>query len=199
MSLDSVACSELAARPSVPIAAIARLVRAVYILLGIGLAILGLASIVLPFISTITTLLASSFFLNRSLPQLQNLMKALPLIGKFIKYLDGTRIMTSRARFRIITYLWVNMLVSCASLYGIGLVSTPIVSINILCCVISTGFILTYPTQIKNVTKAKSVDTSIAANSELGEIPLLECVQSMTREINESLGGLPHATAQASE
>ena len=178
--------------------AFARSVQALYVLLGTSLTAIGHVSIVLPLISTTSTFLASSFFLCRSFPSLQNGIQTLPFVGNFIKYLDGTRIMTIRAQFGICAYLWINLLVTCACLYGIGLASYPIVSINIFCCVLSMIFIVKTNAEQTNVTKASPVGHAKAANPSSKEVQLLSSAQQIPREIKISLGGLPLGNSPAS-
>ena len=199
MTSDSVACPGRAPRPAVLASMVAQSVQALYMLLGLSLTAVGLASIVLPVIPTTTTLLASSFFLGRSLPGLQNRINAIPIIGTFIKYLDGTRIMTTRAQFGICAYLWVNLFLTCTCLYGIGLANYPIVSINIFCCVLSMIFVAKFHAERTIVTKAIPVGRASKANPSSDEIQLLAIAQCMSKEISDSLGGLPFRDSPAKD
>lgn len=161
--------------------------RALYMLLGISLTVVGLASLVLPFIPTTTTLLASSYLLGRSLPQLQHCVRKLPIIGKLIKYLDGTRIMTTTAKFGICVYLWGNLLVTCVTLYGIGLASYPIVSINIFCCVLSTVFVQKFHVERSRVSQTIGEDRAIASHPTRRESQVLDSVNAISAEITAAL------------
>jgi uncharacterized membrane protein YbaN (DUF454 family) len=172
-------------------------VQALYMMLGSSLTLVGLVSLVIPFFPTTTAFLASSFFLSRSLPSLQNRIKALPLIGKFIKYLDGTRIMTTRAQLGICAYLWVNLFVTCACLYGLGLASYPIVSINIFCCVLSMLFIFKFHAEQAKVTKTTPEGHANTAISGSEENKLLVSVQGISKELEVTVGGLPFWQAPA--
>lgn len=195
MSIDSSICSARTTRCTVLGAVVVESVRAICMLLGISLTVVGLASIVLPLFPTTAALLASSYLLSRSWPSLQSRVKTLPIIGMFIKYLDGTRIMTTNAKLIIYAYLWGNLFVTCACLYGIGLASHPIVTINIFCCVLSMVFVGKFKAEETKVTQVKSEECADQAASDLGEIHLLESVQGVSKEIKESMGGLPHSPA----
>ena len=184
MSFDSVTYSGRTFGPNFLASAIGLGVRMLSMLFGICLTMIGLVSIVLPFIPTTTTLLGSSFFLSRSLPRLQNFVKELPFIGRHIKYLDGTRIMTTTAQSGICVYLWVNLLVTCAFLYGIGLASYPIVSIHIFCCVLSTVFIQRFHAEGTKVSQAIAVECASVSNATSQESQVLESVDTISNEIN---------------
>ena len=186
MSIDRVTCYGHA-RQSIFVSAAQWSARAISMLLGIALTVVGLASLVLPFVPTTATLLASSFFLGRSLPRLQQCVKKLPIIGRFIKYLDGTRIMTTTAQFRICAYLWGNLLFTCATLYGIGLASYPIVSINVFCCVLSTIFIQKFQAERTKISQAIAGEGAISSNSTSQETQVLESVNAIASEINADL------------
>lgn len=183
MAMGIVTCSG-AVRQSVLVSAVKWSAQAIYMLLGIGLTVVGLASMVLPFIPTTTTLLASSFFLGHSLPQLQNCLRRLPIIGRLIKYLDGTRIMTTTAQFGICAYLWGNLLVTCATLHGIGLASFQIVSINMLCCVLGTVFIQKFHAEGTKISQAIAVECANTSNSTSQESQVLDSVNAIASEIN---------------
>ena len=184
MSFDSVTDYGRVFRPSFFTSAVELSRRMLYMLLGICLTMVGLVSIVLPFIPTTTTLLASSFFLSRSLPRLQNFVKELPIIGRHVKYLDGTRIMTTTAQSGICVYLWVNLLVTCASLYGVGLASYPIVSIHLFCCVLSTVFIQKFHAERTKISQAIAVECASASNTTSQESQVLASVDTISREID---------------
>ena len=161
--------------------------RVLYMLLGISLTLVGLASLVLPFIPTTTTLLASSFFLIQSLPQLQNCLRKLPIVGRLIKYLDGTRVLTTTARSGILAYIWANFSISCASLYGIGLANSLIVGINIICCVLGTIFVQKFHVERKRVSQTIGEDRAIASHPTRRESQVLDSVNAISGELNAAL------------
>ncbi len=129
--------------------------------LGILLTVIGLASILVPLVSPIATLLASSYFLTQSRPGLQFHLHRIPFLGGWLKYLDGTRIMSRKVQSRFAIYLWGNLVVTLACLYGIDRASYPIVSINIFCCLVSTAFLFKFraePVKISHVKEAVGGD-----------------------------------------
>ena len=178
-------------------------VRYVYFLLGVTLTVLGLLAVIVPVIPAVSTLLAATFFLNRSQPELQYWLNNRPLIGTFFKYLDGSREMTRSTRTSFAIFLWGNVLISCVCLYGIGLASYSIVSVNIFCCLLSTVFLMKFRAIPAKVTKAIAVEECVVVPEMAPEARVLDEVTDMSRGLTGSTSvqrctvhsvGLPHAS-----
>lgn len=182
-------------------------VRCVYFAMGIVLTVVGVVAIALPIIPAVNTLLASTFFLNRSCPELQYWINNRPLVGRFFKYLDGTRPMTRATQVGFTVYLWGNLLISCACLYGIGLASYPIVTTNVLCCLLSTVFLLKFRAPAARVTKTFPAKQCAMAAKEDAESQTLAEIQGISQALTNAQAqvtakcpslGLPHS-AQSTE
>ncbi len=187
--------------------------KALYLVLGVAFTILGIASVIVPIVPAIATLLASSFFLSRSVPNVQYWLHDRPLIGQYLKYIDGTRIMDSRTKCTLEIYIWGNLILSCVCLYVIGLASTLIVSTNILCCALSALFVQKIHARNSNISQASRAET-LAAPTQAGQVETnqpqvvesaeAQCVAQtqinrspLAIELISTSPGLPHSAIQA--
>ncbi len=167
-----------------------RLRHYAYLALGVLLTCVGAIAVILPVIPVVSTLLASTFFLTRSSPELQYRINGLPLVGRFFKYLDGSREMTSSTRAGFAIYLWGNLIVTCACLYGIGLASYPIVSINVFCCLLSTVYLLKFRAVAEKITQAIPAKQCSATTPIDDESQALRDVEELRQELTESQSDL---------
>lgn len=172
-------------------------VHFLFVTLGLSLTAVGLASIVLPLVPSTTTLLASSYFLTRSCPSLQHKLNQIPLLGTMLKYLDGTRVMSHAAQYGFTIYLWGNLVVTLAFLYGIGLANYPTVSINIFCCVLSTVFLLKLPAEPTKVSQVKEAARVVKSTAFASDEQPLKQPHSPTNGLGSSLVTLGDEHSQA--
>lgn len=176
--------------------------KGLYFVLGVGLTILGLASLVVPIVPAIATLLASMFFLSRSAPNVQYWLHDRPLIGRYLKYLDGTRLMDARTKRNLVIANWCNLLASCVCLYVTGLASPLIVSTNVLCSVLSAVFLHKFQARPTNITKTslaetiatppQVVETAAQANGSRSE----NARSPWTHDLISTSPGLPRSVVQ---
>ncbi len=174
-----------------------RLIHYAYLSLGVLLTAVGAIAVFLPVVPVVSTLLASTFFLNRSIPELQYRINNLPLVGRFFRYLDGSRKMTSSTRAGFAIYLWGNLIVTCACLYGIGLASYLIVSINVFCCLMSTVYLLKFRAVAEKITQAIPAKQCSVATSNADECQALRDFEEPTQQWAKSQSEVRSSTVFA--
>jgi uncharacterized membrane protein YbaN (DUF454 family) len=168
-------------------------VQAAYLAVGVVLAVFGTVAIVLPFIPATTTLLAASVFLSRRYPRAfrePNAYRGLGhrrRAGSLYTYLARATRLSRRSRIGFGIGMWLNLLVTCVCLHGIGLANYPIVSLNVFCCLLSTIYLLRSGAADAVVTQVIDVDRRNSLHSTTAEYHLLEDVQYLSNEATEAL------------
>ena len=92
--------------------------------LGVLAVALGAVGVFVPGLPTTIFLIIASYCFARSCPWLEERLLRVPLFAPYMRFIDGSRPMSVRARVISITAMWASVLLSLAWLRASGSLST---------------------------------------------------------------------------